>query len=66
MVQKIHPQVPSSKPQCGNFSEKNDDLAVQYEDCPWVPIDAKFAFVYICFFSFLDYLIGHECGLPKS
>ena len=36
MVQKIHPQVPSSQPQCGNFSQKNDDLAVQYEDCPCI------------------------------
>ena len=36
MVQKIHPQdviwVPSSQPQAGHLSEKNDNLAVQYED----------------------------------
>ena len=36
MVQKIHPQgviwVPSSPPHAGHLSEKNDDLAVQYED----------------------------------
>ena len=36
MVQKIHPQdviwVPSSQPQAGHLSEKNDDLTVQYED----------------------------------
>ena len=36
MVQKIHPQgviwVPSNSPQAGHLSEKNDDLAVQYED----------------------------------
>ena len=38
MVRKIHPQsviwVPSFPPQAGHLSEKNDDLAVQYEDCP--------------------------------
>ena len=38
MVQKIHPKgviwVPSIPPQVGHLSEKNDDLAVQYEDCP--------------------------------
>ena len=38
MVQKIHPQgviwVPSSPPHAGHLSEKNDELAVQYEDCP--------------------------------
>ena len=28
--------VPSSQPQDGNLSEKNDDLDVQYEDCPWL------------------------------
>ena len=36
MVQKIHPRgviwVPSNRPQAGHLSEKNDDLAVQYED----------------------------------
>ena len=36
MVQKIHPQgviwVPSISPHAGRLSEKNDDLAVQYED----------------------------------
>ena len=36
MVQKIHSWgviwVPSNKPQAGHLSEKNDDLAVQYED----------------------------------
>ena len=35
MVQKIHPQgviwVSSIQPQAGHLSEKNDDLAVQYE-----------------------------------
>jgi hypothetical protein len=39
MVQKNHPQgviwVPSCPPQAGHLSEKNDNLAVQYEDCPW-------------------------------
>ena len=38
MVQKIHPWcviwVPISQPQAGHLSEKNDELAVQYEDCP--------------------------------
>ena len=38
MVQKIHPQgviwIPNSQPQAGHLSGKNDDLAVQYEDCP--------------------------------
>ena len=36
MVQKIHPQgviwVPSIQPRAGHLSEKNDNLAVQYED----------------------------------
>ena len=36
MVQKIHPRgviwVPSSRPHAGHLSEKNDNLAVQYED----------------------------------
>ena len=36
MVQKIHPRgvnwVPSIRPHAGHLSEKNDDLAVQYED----------------------------------
>ena len=36
MAQKIHPWgviwVPSNRPQVGHWSEKNDDLAVQYED----------------------------------
>ena len=36
MVQKIHPWgviwVPSIHPHAGHLSEKNDDLAVQYED----------------------------------
>ena len=36
MVQKIHPRgviwVPSIHPHAGHLSEKNDDLAVQYED----------------------------------
>jgi hypothetical protein len=36
MVQKIHPRgvfwVPSIHPQAGHLSEKNGDLAVQYED----------------------------------
>ena len=36
MVQKIHPRgviwVPSIHPQAGHLSEKNDNLAVQYED----------------------------------
>ena len=36
MIQKIHPRgviwVPNSSPQAGHLSEKNDDLAVQYED----------------------------------
>ena len=36
MVQKIRPRgiiwVPSNRPQAGHLSEKNDDLAVQYED----------------------------------
>ena len=36
MVQKIHPKgviwVPSIPPQVGHLSEKNDDLAIQYED----------------------------------
>ena len=42
MDQKIHPRgviwVPSSPPHAGHLSEKNDDLAAQYEDCPWVDI----------------------------
>ena len=36
MVQKIHPRgvnwVPSNRPQAGHLSEKNDNVAVQYED----------------------------------
>ena len=36
MVQKIHPRgviwVPSIQPRTGHLSEKNDNLAVQYED----------------------------------
>ena len=36
MVQQIHLWgviwVPSNRPQAGHLSEKNDDLAVQYED----------------------------------
>ena len=36
MIQKIQPQaliwVLNSSPQAGHLSEKNDDLAVQYED----------------------------------
>ena len=36
MVQKIHPRgviwVPRIQPQAGHLSEKNDNLAVQYED----------------------------------
>jgi len=36
MVQKIHPWgviwVPSFPPHAGHLSEKNDNLAVQYED----------------------------------
>jgi hypothetical protein len=36
MVQKIHLRgviwVPSNRPQASHLSEKNDDLAVQYED----------------------------------
>jgi hypothetical protein len=36
MVQKIHSWdviwVPSNRPQAGYLSEKNDNLAVQYED----------------------------------
>ena len=40
MVPKIQPRdliwVPSSTPRAGHLSEKNDDLAVQYEDCPWI------------------------------
>ena len=36
MVQKIHPWgviwVPSISPHAGGLPEKNDDLAVQYED----------------------------------
>ena len=36
MVQNIHPRgviwVPSIQPQTGHLPEKNDDLAVQYED----------------------------------
>ena len=36
MVQKSHPWgviwVPSNRPQIGHLSEKNDNLAVQYED----------------------------------
>ena len=36
MVQRIQPRaaipVPSSQPQYGHLSEKNDDIAVQYED----------------------------------
>ena len=36
MDQKIHPGgviwIPSNRPRAGNLSEKNDDLAVQYED----------------------------------
>ena len=36
MVQKTHPGgvilVPSNRPQIGHLSEKNDDLAVHYED----------------------------------
>ena len=36
MVQKIHPRgviwVPSISPHAGHLSEKNDNLAVQYED----------------------------------
>ena len=43
MVQKIHSRgviwVPSSHPQAGHLPEKqNEDLAVQYEDCPWLRI----------------------------
>ena len=40
MIQKIHPRgviwVPNSSPQAGHLSEKNDDLAVQYENCPCI------------------------------
>ena len=39
MVQNIHPWgviwIPIISLQAGRLSEKNDDLAVQYEDCPW-------------------------------
>ena len=40
MVDKIHSrsviQVPRYQPQYGHLSDKKDNLAVQYEDCPWV------------------------------
>ena len=45
MVQKIHPRgviwVPSISPHAGHLSEKNDDLAVQYEDCPWLKLNME-------------------------
>ena len=42
MVQKIHPRgviwVPNFPPQAGHLSEKNDNLAVQNEDCQWIAV----------------------------
>ena len=40
MVQKIHPWgviwVPNSRLMLYTCQEKNNNLAVQYEDCPWI------------------------------
>ena len=40
MVPKVHPRgviwVPSFPPHVGHLPEKNDNFAVQYEDCPCI------------------------------
>ena len=55
MVQKIHPWgviwVPSNRPQAGHLSEKNDDLAVQYEDVHALRIIRTYQEVKTSFYS---------------